>query len=215
MGRKREYVIGNKYGRITITDCEPDGCSPNGSSYRIVKYLCECGNVGTARLSDIKRGNTMSCGCLFKDTFIKHGFDSCDSKYKRIYHIYHDIKKRCYNENSHAYKDYGGRGIKMCDEWLENFKSFASWCLSNGYLDCLTIDRIDNNGDYKPSNCRWTTIQEQANNKRNNIIVSKNGLSMTATQWCRYLGLNIGTYKSRRRMGWDVEKSLFTHVRKH
>lgn len=215
MGRNRMDEIGKKFGRLTIIEDAEDGISPSGTHYRIVKFKCECGNIGFARLSDIKKGNTTSCGCYKDEFFTKHGFDKKTSKYKRIYNIYLYIKKRCYNRNCKSYNNYGGRGIIMCKDWFDNFLSFSTWSLNNGYSDNLTIDRINNNGIYEPNNCRWVDMKTQANNKRNNVHITKDGITMNLTQWCHKLGLNYGTYKSRRRAGWNIDKSLFKSVKHH
>lgn len=212
--KKRINEIGKKYGRLTIINDLEDGVAPGGSHYRMVRCLCDCGNTCSSRLADIKKGHTSSCGCYFKETFIKHGFDCNNSKNKRIYHIYHDIKKRCYNKNCKNYKNYGGRGISMCDKWLHDFTSFATWCLNNGYSDELTIDRINNDGNYEPSNCRWVDAITQGNNRSDNVVIYHNNEKMTLIQWCRKLGLKYSTYKSRRRRGYNIEYSLFTPVNK-
>ena len=100
------------------------------------------------------------------------------------------IKSRCYNKNNPRYKDYGGRGITICDEWLNDFMNFYNWAMTNGYKENLTIDRIDVNGNYEPNNCRWVTPKIQSNNKRNNIIVKYNNEKMTLKQWSELLNLN-------------------------
>lgn len=129
----------------------------------------------------------------------------------RLWSIYHDIKKRCNNPNSARFKDYGGRGIKMCDEWLNDFDSFADWSKNNGYSDELTIDRKDVDGNYEPQNCRWITIKEQCRNKRNTVLVEYNGVTKPLIVWCEELGLIYDTMHYRiKKRGWSVEKAFET-----
>lgn len=130
------------------------------------------------------------------------------TKKNRLYNIWQGIKTRCYNPHYYNFAGYGGRGIVMCDEWLNDFYSFREWSLSHGYNDKRSIDRIDNNGNYTPDNCRWTTPIMQCNNKRNNIVITHNGVSKTLTQWCNEYNLCVGTIYDRIRNGWDPEDAI-------
>lgn len=135
---------------------------------------------------------------------MKHG------KYNtRLYRIWSRMKTRCYNKKYEHFKHYGGRGIKVCDEWLNDFMSFYDWSMSNGYKDNLTIDRIDVNGNYEPSNCRWLTNEEQQNNKRRNIRLTYNGKTQTITQWARELGIKRELIERRHRRGYIDKACLF------
>lgn len=120
------------------------------------------------------------------------------------------MKKRCYNLKYKRYNDYGGRGIKICNEWLNDFKVFYDWAMQNGYKDNLTIDRIDVNGNYEPSNCRWANIKTQANNKRNNRIIEYKGEFHTMSEWANIYNINYKLLHSRLKKGWNIEKALFT-----
>lgn len=148
---------GKRYGRLVAI--ERVGRSEDRNSLWLLK--CDCGNTCVKDISILQRGDITSCGCRFV---------SYDHKYKRLHDVYHGIKSRCYYTYSVSYPWYGARGIKMCDEWLSSFEAFRSWAMDNGYqLDAqrgvCTIDRIDPDGDYEPSNCRWITIAEQQRNK--------------------------------------------------
>lgn len=141
-----------------------------GVTYPYWRCKCDCGNDVIARRAKIKSGHTKSCGCLQRrkasETFSKHR----DSK-SPLYVRYIGIKQRCTNPNHKSYNSYGGRGIKLCDAWLNDFSEFKNWSLDNGYADDLQLDRIDTNGDYTPENCRWVSPTENMRNTRANIYI--------------------------------------------
>lgn len=161
-------------------------------------YLCECprcGNIVEMYASHYYRGS-MSCHCL-------------DTKSSRLYSIWINMKTRCYNENSPIYQNYGARGISICDEWKQDFRTFESWAISHSYQDNLSIDRIDNDGNYEPSNCRWVTSDVQSNNKRNNVSITIDGVTKNFKEWCKHYNLNYKTehdYYSRHGMDVWIEK---------
>lgn len=130
----------------------------------------------------------------------------------RMYRIWDAMKQRCYNKNHPVYKDYGGRGIQICPEWRTDFMSFYNWATQNGYQEDLTIDRIDNDGDYEPSNCRWATLQEQENNRRTTVFVELDGEKMSLKQWAEKTGVRYQTVlrkRARRKRGMmDREEYL-------
>ena len=134
-------------------------------------------------------------------------------QFKRLHGIYHGIKKRCYNANSPRYKDYGGRGIKMSDEWLDSdtgFDAFVDWSLENGYTDSMTIERIDVNGDYCKENCKWITIEEQRKNKRDTLWVEYKGEKVRLQDLCESVAIvSYDTVHDRIfKRGWDLERAL-------
>ena len=131
-------------------------------------------------------------------------------KYKsRIYHTYKHMKQRCYNKNCKDYIDYGKRGITICDEWLNDFMAFYNWAYEHGYQDNLTIDRINVNGNYEPSNCRWADMKIQANNMRKNVYLTYNGKTQTMSQWADELCIPVGRVKTRHKRGWSDKECLF------
>lgn len=131
----------------------------------------------------------------------------------RPYRIWLGMRRRCYRKDSHNYHLYGGRGIKICDEWKDDFKTF--WKdMKDGYANNLTIDRINNDGDYEPNNCRWYTLKEQANNKRSNVFIEYNGERKTIAQWTVEAGFGYQTILKRLKAGWDNGKTLTTRPRK-
>jgi hypothetical protein len=147
--------------------------------------------------------------------------------HSRISEIFRSMKKRCYNPKNRNFKNYGSRGIKLCEEWnsrelvkisgfhyTKGYLAFKKWALENGYKDGLTIDRIDNEKGYSPENCRWVTIKEQANNKRSNRFITYKGKTQTMKQWCEELNLNYGTIKERiTKSNWDCKKAFETPVK--
>ena len=182
-------ITGQKFSRLTVI--ERTANSKAGKSMWICTCDCNGINQVIAVGSDLRSGKTKSCGCYRRDRASKehrtHGL-----RKSPIYAIWCGIKKRCYNQNEPSYKNYGGRGIKMCGQWLADFISFYEWAVLSGYEKGLTIDRIDNDGNYEPSNCRWATRKEQCRNRRSNINVEIDGSTKTLTEWCEVYGIKIG-----------------------
>lgn len=178
---------------------------------------CDCGNIIKAASQNLKSGNTKSCGCLNKEIATK--VNTKHNMYgTRLYKIWCNMKNRCYNQNVKAYNDYGGRGIKVCDDWLnkENgFINFYNWAINNGYKDDLTIDRINNDGNYEPSNCRWATILEQSHNKRNSIKLTYNNETKHISELAKEYGLTRDCLWERLYvLNWNLEKALLTPPKK-
>jgi len=175
-------LTGKTYGRLTVL-----AYHHSSNRRRYYTCLCSCGNEVIVRANQLTTGKTRSCGCLLaesREQNLKLGRlkkipeptiskrELLRQKYRlkhenpRLYRIWQSMKSRCYYQKNRCYRNYGGRGIRVCDEWLGSFDSFANWALSNEYADNLTIDRINNNGNYEPDNCRWITNAEQQKNKR-------------------------------------------------
>lgn len=155
--------------------------------------LCEkCGKISEEREDSLLNGHSKSCGCLQRESVTKHGQWSRDNS---LFWRYNMIVQRCYNPNNKSYKDYGGRGIKMCDDWRNNPKSFIDWAYRNGYQKNLTIERIDVNGNYCPENCVWITKEEQQKNKRNNVKIKFKDGEYCVTNICTILGIPNGSVR--------------------
>lgn len=204
---KKDYT-GQVFGRLTVLHRE----SSIGEN---AKYLCrcECGNFIVVNGCNLVTGATKSCGCVRKERTSKlklsHGQAGT-----RLYRCWRNMKDRCDNPNNNEYKNYGGRGIKVCKEWT-NFNPFYDWAISHGYQNNLTIERIDVNGNYCPENCTWITRYAQARNRTDNRTISFNGKTMIITDWAKELGISEATIRHRLNIGWSIERTLTTQVQRH
>lgn len=197
-----EDLTGLKFSRLTVI--KKLESNKHGKTQWLCKCDCKEDSTIITNTGALKSGNTKSCGCLVSELVRKANTTHGKSK-DRIYRIHTLMKRRCYSKKDQDYKDYGGRGIKICDEWLDKengFMNFHDWAMENGYSDDLSIDRIDVNGNYEPNNCKWATDEAQANNKRNNHYVEINGVVKTITQWAKEN--NLAAYTIRRR----IEKGI-------
>ena len=202
MGKFKD-LTGQRFGRLTVRKM-----AGRGNSKQILwECECECGGSTIAPTYHLNSGHTKSCGCYRKEKatetgakFIKHGM-----KNTRMYAIWRTMKQRCQDADN---SDYGGRGIKVCDEWRDSFEAFRDWALANGYRDDLTIERNDTDGDYCPENCRWATMVEQQNNKRNNRRLTYNGETRTVPEWARITGIPVTIIYNRMNYGWPTERIL-------
>jgi len=132
----------------------------------------------------------------------------------KLYKVYHSMKQRCYNPKSTGYEHYGGRGIIVCDEWLDNFIRFYNWAIETGYKEGLSINRINNNGNYEPDNCEWIYQKTQMLNTRRNRKCTYHNKNQTLSQWANEYGVNLNTLYSRINHGWDIDKALNTPTKK-
>ena len=188
--------VGEKYSMITII----------GKTYRNDKLMyvgqCECKTVKLYYLSNLKRGRTTNCGCVHYKK-VSEALRKVPKDGERLYSIYTNMKTRCYNENTKIYDRYGKHGVKICDEWLEDFMNFYNWAMANGYSKEFTIDRIDNNKGYYPDNCRWASAYTQCHNRTNSWIIEIDGVKKPAKEWCDINGINYKTAANRRYKGWN------------
>lgn len=217
--------IGEHYGSLTVVGIQYD----YRRKENVAVCKCECGRTTLARFDKLKDGRKKSCGCQngifhtdadYIDERARQYIQFCiwehnsskkkndESEYhrlinqnKKLYWIWQGMLKRCTRPTYYKYQNYGGRGITVCAEW-QTFRGFHKWAVNNGYADNLSIDRIDTNGNYEPSNCRWTDQKTQQNNKRNNFFVNIDGEIHSASQWATYLGVTSGTIRERTKRGW-------------
>lgn len=205
---KKIDLTGRQFGRLTVIE----EAGRDKFKRTMWRCKCECGNEVTVPYARLAYGQTRSCGCLKMDLLVKrsttHG-DSRKDKEARLYKIYKGMMSRCYSKTDYHYERWGGRGIKVCEEWKGNYEAFKEWALSHGYADDLTIERIDNDGDYCPENCKWITHKEQARNKRNNHYLTYNGQTKCLGEWCEIYGIPRTTLWNRVHRGWTPKECLF------
>lgn len=203
-------LTGKKFGKLEVI-----GVHDTGSRKTYYVCQCDCGNIKVVRADALISGATKSCGCIKKE----HDKINLTANHKhkmsgtRIYETWQDMKRRCYNKQNARYDRYGGRGITVCDEWLNNFQSFYDWAISNGYSDDLTIDRIDNDGNYEPSNCRWSNVKEQCNNRGSNINITIGNATKSLMCWCEIFNVDYKKVHARyQRNGYEGIDRLFNDI---
>lgn len=206
---KRIDLTGQRFGRlIVIEKTQKDGKA-------MWRCQCECGKETVVLGNSLLRGATRSCGCLWLErtreinTVLKtrHG-----ARHTRLYYVWIEMKQRCSNPNNKRYVDYGGRGIRVCEEW-KDFAVFQKWALENGYQEGLSIDRINNDENYEPQNCRWANRKTQCRNQRKNHLIIYKGQTKTLTEWAEQFCINKHTLRMRLKLGWSVEEALETPVK--
>lgn len=205
-------LTGMQFGRLTVVCEGPRHVTPSGYTIRTWRCNCQCGAQKDVDGKSLISGKTSSCGCLQRETTANRNYTHHQSK-SRLYSIWKGMMGRCYNPKAAAYSNYGGRGIHVCDEWhgADGVIKFSEWAETHGYEDSLTLDRIDNDGDYRPDNCRWATISQQSNNKRNNHRITINDQTHTIAEWESITGLNRKTIKRRIYEYGFTGDSVFTH----
>lgn len=206
-GRIIENLTNKSYGRLTVISYS------HAKKFRSFwKCKCTCGTEVIVRSDCLKDGNTQSCGCLpteiNTDREYKHG-----QARTKLYRVWASMKNRCNNPNDYNYKFYGGKGVTYCPKW-EDYMPFYKWAMENGYREGLTIDRIDNDGNYEPNNCRWVSQGEQLLNTSRTKLYTFNGKTQHLKFWAEELGIKEMTLFSRiNTLGWSVEKAFTTPVR--
>lgn len=198
---KKLDIAGQRFGRLVAIDSFHNGRSPKW------RCVCDCGKEVFSDAGALRSGNPRSCGCGQRDAArrvcinkTKHGLSKT-----RLANILHSMRQRCYYEKSINYSVYGGRGITVCDEWKNDSIKFFDWAIENGYKNNLSIDRINPNGNYDPSNCRFVDSKAQANNRTNNVRVLFQGELMTAVQISEKVGIGLSTIVYRINAGWKSE----------
>lgn len=200
-------ITGQRFGMLRVIGRGEEKIIPSGAKRILWKCECDCGNTRVVEGGALRSGRVFHCGRKFHPT-VKHGLHN-----DRLYGIWKTMKTRCFNPNCEKYRNYGGRGITVCDEWKEDFQAFYDWAIANGYSDELTIERNNVNGDYTPENCCWIKLEEQARNKTTNIRLEYNGETHILAEWSKITGISESELSYRVKSGWSVEKTLTTKTR--
>ena len=201
--RATKIKIGEKFNNLTVLDIR-SVVRGKTSPRKEIQLLCKCGFCGSEKWypkSNVVNGKTKSCGC--SKSKVKHG-----DWHTRLYGIWSGMKRRCYVTTCKMYQYYGARGVKVCDQWKNDYLTFKEWALTHGYTDSLTIDRIDADGDYCPENCRWSTYLTQENNRRNNHYVGYQGVTYTVSELARKVGISSNMLNGRLRKGEPLETAV-------
>ena len=198
--------VGKKFGKFTILREVRDGYP------RLhVEVICDCGTAEIRCHGSISKGNPCCKKCFSKQCALNgkknstHGLSN-----KKLYDVYKQMLRRCYTESSKDYKNWGGRGIKVCDEWRADIFKFFEWANKSGYKEGVTIERLDVNNDYCPENCTWIANELQSNNRTDTRFLELEGVRRPLKEWCKITGLSDKTIRSRIRYGWSLEKTLTT-----
>lgn len=206
--------IGDVYGRSTVISL-PEKRLESGEEHYFVQVVCSCPDktVRFVKLTSLQHGKSTSCGCVRLENMKKYTISRGRSQHP-LYQVWSGMRSRCYDETDINYDSYGGRGIKICDEWKENFDVFFEWAIDK-WQQGLKIERKNNNGDYCPSNCKFADNIEQSNNKTTNRLITAFGETKTMMQWTRDPRCVVGyhTLKHRIYAGWDSEKAIITPSR--
>lgn len=214
MGRPYTDLTGQRFGKILVIGVIDE--SGGGGVHKKWLCRCDCGTEWVVKSSHLVSGQTQCKKCRDKNfckAGVKHGYST-----ERLYHIWRGMQKRCYNKNSKSYVQYGGRGIRVCDEWgadskdISGYLVFRNWALSSGYSDDLSIDRIDVDGSYCPDNCRWADFHTQHTNKRNTVILTVDGVTMPLVDWSDKSGIKQSTIRRRIKHGWSAKDAVTIHV---
>ncbi len=198
-------LIGTRFGKLTVQSIYSNG------RRNVCVCFCDCGNTKSVRKDHLTSGKVVSCGCyhsaLTGERTKTHGMSRT-----RLYRIWKGMRNRCSNEHIQNYERYCGRGITVCEEW-QRFEPFYEWAMANGYSDDLSIDRIDNDGNYEPSNCQWANRTEQARNRCSNEFITYNGTTKYISDWDKDIGApKSGRVRARINAGWSIEKAVTTPI---
>ena len=197
---KYQDLTGKRFGRLTVIRRAENDRYGN----ILWECVCDCGGKKITRVNALMSGKATSCGCVQRKrsakAHTKHG-----KRHSRLYNIWCNMKGRCNTKSCSFYEQYGGRGIKVCPEWEHDFQAFYDWSMANGYRDDLTIDRIDNDGNYCPENCRWVTVTENARNRPCASRITVDGVTRTRNEWAEIIGMKPAALRSAIRRGRDPE----------
>ena len=210
---KIDICTGMRFGRLSIVKELDVVVYASGGRSRKFLCMCDCGRESVVSLCNLRNGTTRSCGCYLRDILSKrnrtHGM-----RHHTLYSVWTNMITRCCNTNAVNFRNYGGRGIGICVEWKKSFAHFSDWALSHGWKEGLQIDRINNNGHYEPQNCRFVTNSVNGRNRRNNRLLTFDGVTLCAADWADRIGVEQHIIECRLRRGWSIERTLTQKVRK-
>ena len=208
---KRIDLTGQRFGRLTVDSA----AHTDSRQEQFWLCRCDCGRETVVSGYKLRSGHTKSCGCLQKEHRAEGFHKSHNQTDSRLYVIWCNMKRRCYSKKCYEYHAYGGKGVRVCAQWIHDFLAFYQWAISNGYNDSLTLDRIDVNGNYSPTNCRWVTAAQQALNRTDNHLITAFGRTQTIKEWSNESGIKYDTIERRiNAYQWDAERAVSQPPRK-
>lgn len=213
MGQVRTMDIGDRYGDLVILGERTIRLTPGGRRMPYRMCECKCGKRYEVSEWALNQGvqSCLQCsGSRISKSKTRHGGSRRVVSRERLYGVWCDMKKRCSCESRDDYYLYGGRGISVCAEWADDYTAFREWAVANGYDPCLSIDRINTDGNYEPTNCRWATPSQQSNNKRSNVMVTAFGETRNVSQWAKdeRCVVKVATLRQRIRLGWASDRAI-------
>lgn len=199
-------LTGQKFGMLTVV--EFIGRKNFHSWFRCE---CKCGGQTVTTSNNLRRFHTTSCGCynekMFRESTMKHGL----SKHK-LFRTWTDMKNRCYFNKHNRYEYYGGKGIEVCELWLDSFLEFYWWGIREGWKKGLSLDRKDNSKNYCPDNCKWSTVAQQNRNRTSNVRITIDGVTKILIEWSEITGIKPMTIKGRLKRGWSPKEAVYTPI---
>lgn len=211
VAKKLMNLAETKFGRLQPIELDRVQVYPSGGRVRFWRCLCDCGQETVVAHGRLRDGGVMSCGCLRREMVAakntRHGKSKCPE-----YEVWSSMKKRCQNPAFRSFHNYGGRGVAVCEEWASSFERFLE-DMGPRPDENHTLERIDNDGNYEPGNCRWATRREQMNNIRKNVVLVVDGEAATLAEWCRRNGIAHSSVLKRLANGWDVKRAVTTPPR--
>lgn len=207
----RKDITGQRFGILYVTEF-----LRMKGNHSIYKCICDCGKETEVYANNLKRNHTTSCGCLSdknKEAFSKIGLTHGLSKHP-LFTSWIGMRNRCYFEKHNRFEHYGGSGIEVCPEWRDDFMAFYNWGIANGWEKGLSIDRKENDKNYCPDNCQFSTVPEQNNNRTSCVFLAFNGQTKNISQWAKFTGTNYGTMCKRIKMGWCVQDIILGKSKK-
>lgn len=204
-----EDLTGKRFGNlVVITIAEKNPTYPRDRNWKV---LCDCGRETFVITGMLNSNRTHTCGlCHFHTESLASKRRTHGRSHSKLYSVWKNMRSRCRNSKRNSYKNYGARGIDVCNDWYTSFESFASWAILSGYKEGLLIERINNNSNYCPVNCAWATVREQSLNRRTNRLIFYNNETKPLIEWAKIFKLNPNTVGARLNRGWTVERALST-----